>query len=112
MLLSGNVGLFGTRTRTDVLLLIAHMEETHASEIARILGISLSTAQNALDSLEAVGVVSGAVEGRARRVRLNPRYFAHEELSTLLGKLSAHDPELRERVAAIRRRPRRAGKPL
>ena len=112
MLLSGNVGLFGTRTRSDILLLIALMEETHASEIARLLEISLSTAQNALDSLEAAGVVAGVVEGNARRMRLDPRYFARDELRVLLEKLVAGEPELRERVAAIRRRPRRAGKPL
>ena len=112
MLLSGNVGLFGTRTRTDVLVLIAHMGETHASEISRLLEISLSTAQNALDSLEAVGVVAGAFEGRARRVRLDPRYFARDELRALLEKMVEHDSELRERVATLRRRPRRAGKSL
>ena len=112
MFLAGNVGLFGTRTRTDALVLIAHMGETHASEIARLLEISLSTAQNALDSLERVGVIAGAIEGRARRVRLDPRYFARDELRLLLERMAQHDPELRERVATIRRRPRRAGKLL
>ena len=112
MLLSGNAGLFGTRTRTDVLVLIAHMQETHASEIARLLEISLSTAQNALDSLESAGVVAGAFEGSARRVRLDPRYFARDELRALLDRMAEHDPELRERIATIRRRPRRSGKPL
>ena len=112
MLLSGNVGLFGTRTRTDVLVLIGMMEETHAAEVARLLGISLSTAQNAIDSLEATGVISGAVEGRARRVRLNPRFYAREEIRTLLDKIATNDNELRERVSTIRRRPRRAGKKL
>lgn len=112
MLLSGNVGLFGTRTRTDTLVLIALMEETHASEIARLLDVSLSTAQNVLDTLEAAGIISGAVEGRARRVRLDPRYFARDELRALLDKMALNDKELRERVATIRRRPRRAGKKL
>jgi DNA-binding transcriptional ArsR family regulator len=112
MLLGGNVGLFGTRTRTDILLLISLMGETHASEVAQLLGIRLSTAQNAIDSLEQTGVVSGALEGRTRRLRLNPRYFARDELQTLLKKLAENDLELRERIATIRRRPRRAGKPL
>lgn len=112
MLLSGNVGLFGTRTRTDILVLVASMEETHAAEIARLLQISLSTAQNALDTLEQAGVVVGAVEGRARRVRLDPRFFARDELKALLEKMALHDVELRDRIATIRRRPRRAGKKL
>lgn len=112
MLLGGNIGLFGTRTRTDILLLISLMGETHASEVAQLLGIRLSTAQNAIDSLEQAGVVSGAIEGRTRRLRLNPRYFARDELQALLKKLAENDSELRERIATIRRRPRRAGKPL
>lgn len=61
MPLSGNGGLLGTRTRTDVLLPTALMEDTHASEIARLLENSLSTAQNALDSLEQAGVIAGAM---------------------------------------------------
>ena len=112
MLLGGNVGLFGTRTRTDILCLIYLMEETHASEVARLLDIRLSTAQNAIDSLEQTGVISGALEGRSRRIRLNPRYFAREEVRALLEKMAEGDAELRAKVATIRRRPRRAGKPL
>jgi DNA-binding MarR family transcriptional regulator len=112
VLLGGNIGLFGTRTRTDILVLISVMGATHASEIARLLGISLSTAQNALDSLEQTGVIAGAIEGRSRRVRLNPRYFARDEIRSLLEKMAQQDKEIQERVSAIRRRPRRAGKKL
>lgn len=112
MLLSGNVGLFGTRTRTDILVLLAHLGETHASELARLLGVRLSTAQNALDSLEAAGIVAGAVRGRERRVQLDPRFFARDELRSLLERMAEHDPQIQERVASVRRRPRRAGKPL
>lgn len=112
MLLGGNVGLFGTRTRTDLLILIEMLGETHAAELARLSGVRLSTVQNALTSLEQTGAVVGVVEGRARRVRLNPRYFAAAELRTLLEKLGRSDVELLDKVAELRRRPRRAGKSL
>ncbi|AIE86337.1 hypothetical protein OP10G_2969 [Fimbriimonas ginsengisoli Gsoil 348] len=68
--------------------------------------------QKTLDSLEQVGVVSGVVTGRERRVSLNPRYFAQQELGALLTKMSLASPELVEKTAELRRRPRRAGKAL
>lgn len=88
------------------------MGETHAAELARLLDLNLSTVQNAVDSLEQTGVVSGAIEGRSRRLRLNPRYFARDEIGALLEKMASGESGLRERIATVRRRPRRAGKPL
>ncbi|RYD61757.1 MAG: ArsR family transcriptional regulator [Verrucomicrobiaceae bacterium] len=112
MLLGGNVGLFGTRTRTDILVLLEMLGESHAAELARLLEIRLSTVQNSLDTLEQAGIAVGVVEGRARRFRLNPRFFAREELKALLEKLGQHDEELKAKVVELRRRPRRAGKAL
>ncbi|RYZ75281.1 MAG: ArsR family transcriptional regulator [Proteobacteria bacterium] len=106
------VGLFGTLTRTHTLLLIHMMRETHASEIARVLEISLNQAQRALDSLEKAGIVIGVQEGNTRRVRLNPRYFYKEELSDLLSKMAVHEVPLQEKISEIRRRPRRRGKEI
>ncbi len=85
--LTSGYGVFGTATRTKILLLIFLLGESHAAELARLAGVHLSTAQKSIDSLEQVGLVSGAIEGRERRIRLNPRYFAREELATLLEKL-------------------------
>ena len=106
------VGLFGTMTRTQALLVIQMLGETHASEIARVLEVSLSQAQRAIDSLERAGIVVGVEEGRARRVRLNPRYPHLHELTELLGKMAASEIALQRQLAEIRRRPRRAGKAL
>jgi hypothetical protein len=55
--------------------------------------------------------VSVRPAGRTRLVRLNPRYFAREELQRYLLKLAEPDRDLQARVAALRRRPRRPGKP-
>ncbi len=106
------VGLFGTATRSNTLLVIHMMGETHASEISRILDISLSQAQKAIDSLERAGIVVGTEEGRARRVRMSPRYAFAGELSELLSKMAMVDIGLQKKLSEQRRRPRRSGKPL
>ncbi len=105
-------GLFGTSTRTATLLLIGMLGETHSSEIAGLLDKSRSRIKAAVDSLELAGIITGAEEGTARRLTLNPRYPAAEELRSLILKLAMLDVELQRRVATIRRRPRRAGKKI
>jgi DNA-binding transcriptional ArsR family regulator len=106
------VGLFGSATRTSTLLVIRLLGETHASEVAAVLGKSLSRIQGALSSLERAGIIVGAEEGKARRIRLNPRYPALEELGGLLDKLGMLDVPLQQKLAEKRRRPRRSGKAL
>jgi DNA-binding transcriptional ArsR family regulator len=103
--------LFGTSTRTAVLVAIRLLEETYPSELAELLGVRPFTVQSILAPLEREAIIVSRLMGRTRTVFLNPRYFAHVELSALLWKLGAHDLELQARLAARRRRPRRAGKP-
>ena len=105
-------GLFGTLTRTRLLLAIFLMGETHASELAKLLKISLSHAQKTIDSLERAGIIVGVEEGKARRLRLNPRNSYLPELTALLEKMSIRETELQSGLAELRRRPRRAGKEL
>ena len=109
---SSGFGVFGTGLRSNILVALALLEESHASELARILGAGLTTVRNAMDTLEQVGLIAGRVEGNTRRVRLNPRYWAQAELKALLEKLALGDPELMNRVGDLRRRPRRVGKAL
>jgi DNA-binding transcriptional ArsR family regulator len=103
---------FGGQTRTQVLLALRLLEETYARELARLLARPINGVQMALRSLERDGLVAGRLAGRTRLVRLNPSYFARDELQRYLLKLGDADAELRDRVAQLRRRPRRAGKPL
>jgi predicted transcriptional regulator len=103
--------LFGTSTRTAVLVAIRLLEETYSSELAELLGVRPYTVQSILASLEREAVVVSRLMGRTRTVCLNPRYFAQVELSALLWKLGEQDLELQSRLAGRRRRPRRAGKP-
>jgi DNA-binding transcriptional ArsR family regulator len=102
--------VFGTGVRTKTLVAIGVLEETDAPELARLLGAGVTTVRNALDTLERAGLVAGVMEGTTRRVRLDPRFRAYNELRSLLGKLALGDPALVTSISALRRRPRRAGK--
>lgn len=103
---------FGSTTRTDVLVSVRLLGTSFQRELARLLGRSPSVIQKALSGLERDGLVAGRAAGRTRIYEINPRYFARDELLGFLAKLAEADPDLRSRVGALRRRPRRAGKPL
>lgn len=101
---------FGGWTRTRVLLSLSLLEESYPRELARTLEAPPSGVLKALRSLERDGLVAGRNVGRTRVFRLNPRYFAIEDLQRYLRRLTEPEDELRERVARLRRRPRRTGK--
>jgi sugar-specific transcriptional regulator TrmB len=103
---------FGGRTRTLVLLALILLEESFARELSRLLRAPLNGIQQALRGLENDGLVAGRLAGRTRLYRLNPRYFALEELEGYLRRLAEPESELQERIADLRKRPRRVGKPL
>ena len=103
---------FGGQARTRVLLALRLLDESYPRELARVIGIPLSGVQGALRGLERDGLVAGRLTGRTRLVRLNPRYFAREELQRYLFALAGADLELQQQVIALRRRPRASGKPL
>lgn len=103
---------FGGQARTRVLLALRLLEESYPRELSRILDMSLSGVQMALRGLERDGLVAGRRAGRTRLFRLNPRYFAREELQRYLLRLTEPEDDLRARVAHLRRRPRRTGKPM
>jgi hypothetical protein len=105
-------GLFGSEARTRVLLAIYLLNETYASELAQLLGRSVSRIQAAVESFELVGVVTTKVFGSTRMISLNPHFFAAGELRELLQKLGLQDVELQQMLAKKRRRPRRMKKEL
>jgi DNA-binding transcriptional ArsR family regulator len=103
--------LLGSTTRTEILVALRLLGETYPSELARILDRRLYSIQSVLAALEADGVVASRKFGRSRSISLDPRYFAHKELSDLLWKLGEQAHELQKKLARARRRPRRTGKP-
>jgi len=102
---------FGGRARTLVLLSLSLLDESFPRELARLMEMSLNGVQQALQGLEGDGLVASRMAGRTRLYRLNPRYFAREELKDYLRRLAEAETELAARVGALRKRPRRAGKP-
>jgi hypothetical protein len=104
--------LFGSRLRTQVLVLVALLSESYPTQVARLLGSRLLPVQRVINALEAQGVLSSRLTGTTRLVTLNPRFFAADELRQLLLKVGEADPKLTDLAVSIRRRPRRAGKAL
>ncbi len=104
--------LFGSDSRSRVLTLIGLLDETYPRELARLSEIPLVSVQRIVNGLEREGVIASRVVGANRQVALNPRFYGADELRFLLLKYAKRDPNLESRVAKLRRRPRRAGKPL
>jgi len=102
---------FGGRTRTRVLVALSLLETSFPRELARLLAAPVSGVRQALASLERDGLVAGRLVGKTRLVRLDPGYFARRELESYLSRLSEAEPDLREAVTRLRRRPRATGKP-
>ncbi len=104
--------LFGSRRRTDTLVMIALLDQTYARELTRLLDAPLRSIQTILADLEKEGIVAARPVGRTRQVEINPRYFAAAELRATLLRLGEADPRLQEAAARRRARPRRSGRPL
>lgn len=98
-------GLFGSRRRTEVLILLGLLEESYPSELAALLKAPLFSVQRILSDLEDQGIVASRQRGRTRLVALNPRYYAFEELRALLARLARGEPELDALAAGHRTRP-------
>ena len=103
---------FGGTARTRVLLALRLLAESYPRELARVLAMPFSSVHKALASLEKDGLVAARALGRTRVFRLDPRYFAHDDLQRFLLRLTGPERELRARVSALRRRPRQTAKPL
>jgi len=103
---------FGSRGRTSALIALRLLGESYPRELSRLLDMRLSAIQKALHSLELDGLVVGRLMGRTRLYQLNPRYFAAGALAAYLGRLAEPEEPFKARISALRRRPRRAGKPL
>lgn len=103
--------LFGSPTRTRLLVAIASLKETYPSELARVLELSNLTVQRILADLEREGVIVSRMLGRNRIVSLNPRMYGAAEFESFLSKY-ARRTDIQQKLAGLRRRPRRAGKEI
>ena len=111
-MLVGESSPFGSVSRTRSLIALRLLEESYPRELARLLGQRLYSIQKSLASLERDGLLAARSRGRTRLYRLEPRYFAREELAAYLDRLAAQEPALDSRIRQMRSRPRRTGKRL
>ena len=105
--------LFGSLNKERVLIYLTARGRGYAREIARTFDTALYPVQNALDRLEAAGVLVSRLVGTTREYEFNPRYPARAELAQLLARaLDLYPTPLRHQLLVTRARPRRRGKPL
>jgi cell shape-determining protein MreC len=105
--------LLGSTNKERVLVYLAGRGRGYARGIARFFDASLSPVQNAMEKLEAAGVLVSRAVGSTREYEINPRYPARKELADLLNRaLSLYPAAMRDRLLLSRSRPRRKGKPL
>ena len=107
-----DVKLFGSTIRSQILMLVALLDETYPREIARVGDFPLASVQRIVTDLEREGVLATRVVGANRMVSLNPRFYGVNDLRALLLKYAKRDPEIELRASQLRRRPRRTGKNL
>lgn len=103
--------LFGSSTRTRTLMAIALLKESYVQQLADLLDLGQPAVFRIVESLEREAVLVSRYVGRTRTVSLNPRMYGVNELEAFLFKY-AKGTDIEERVAGIRRRPRRRGKEL
>ncbi len=96
----GRSSPFGGWTRTRVLLALRLLEESYPRQLARILDAPPSGVLKALRSLELDGLVAGRSMGRTRVFRVNPRYFAYDDLQRYLWRLTEPEDNLRDRISS------------
>jgi hypothetical protein len=105
--------LLGSVNKERVLVFLAARGNGYSRQIARFFNAPLCPVQNAMDRLEAAGVLVSRLVGTTREYVLSPRYPARPELASLLNRaLSLYPPKLRDQLLVNRSRPRRRDKPL
>ena len=106
-------GLLGSKSKEQVLIFLSARNEGYAREISSFFDTSLSPIQGQLDKLEISGILYSKFLGRTKLFYMNPRYPFYQELKKLLDKSISFLPDdEKEKLLIVRKRPRRAGKPL
>jgi hypothetical protein len=105
--------LLGSVNKERVLVYLAARGRGYSREIARFFDAPLFPIQNAMDKLEAAGVLISRPIGSTREYEFNPRYPARTELAHLLNRaLALYPATMKDALLLSRSRPRRRGKPL
>lgn len=107
--------LFGNSVIEKILFFLLKNDTAYASQVSKIFEIPLYSFQKAFDRLEKGRIVVSHRVGKTRIYQFNPQYPMLHELRTFLTKTYEFLPDevkLKDYEAAVRKRPRRRGKPL
>jgi DNA-binding transcriptional ArsR family regulator len=106
-------GLFGNIIIEKILFFLYVYAEGYPLGMARVFGVPVNRIQQQLKRLENGGIVVSRLIGKVRLYTFNPRFPFLKELKELTAKAYEFVPENeKERYFRMRKRPRRAGKPL
>lgn len=106
-------GLFGNIIIEKILFFLYVYTEGYPLGMAKVFGVPVNRIQQQLKRLENGGIVVSRLVGKVRLYTFNPRFPFLEELKELMAKAYEFVPENeKERYFRMRKRPRRAGKPL
>jgi len=79
-------GLFGNKNVQKVLLFLFVNNKCYGAQLQRLLGVPLTSLQNALMRLEKAKILSAYCEGKTKFYQMNPAYPLLGELELLLKK--------------------------
>ena len=106
-------GLFGNIIIEKILFFLYVYAEGYPLGMARVFGVPVNRIQQQLKRLENGGIVVSRLVGNVRLYTFNPRFPFLKELRELAAKAYEFVPENEKaRYFRMRKRPRRAGKPL
>ncbi|NCO84417.1 MAG: hypothetical protein COZ31_09185 [Nitrospirae bacterium CG_4_10_14_3_um_filter_44_29] len=106
-------GLFGNITIEKILFFLYVYGEGYPLGMARTFGVSVNGIQQQLKRLENSGVVASRLVGKVRLYTFNPEYPFLKKLKELVAQAYEFVPEKeKDKYFRMRKRPRRAGKPL
>lgn len=106
-------GLFGNVIIEKILFFLYVYGEGYPLGVARVFEVPVNRIQQQLKRLENGGVVTSRLVGKVRLYTFNPRFPFLKELRELTARAYEFVPENeKERYFRMRKRPRRAEKPL
>lgn len=107
--------LFGTPTIEKILFYLLVNQKCYPSQLKSVFKAPLYSFQRALAKLEKGGIVVSHKEGKTLIYQFNPRYPFLNDFKAFLTKAYEYLPEdIQQKYyePAIRKRPRRQGKPI
>ena len=106
--------ILGSKTAQKIFLHLYHYGESYPSAVAKDMKTSLGAIQKQFERFEAAGIIISRLQGRTRVYQFNMKNGAIVKHFKEIIKIVYHSIPIKERqeIFHVRRRPRRAGKPI